>query len=120
MTRKELLEAEEWYKVQIVNARARLEKDDLYMEILHQCFLLGSRLDCNHHERRQRLWAYIQALRGLGIVPITSKKKYLWEHTGGIPYEGEIWECTNCGFEIIVPEDRDLPETCPECGNGGE
>ncbi len=39
-----------------------------------------------------------------------------WIHIDGRPYEGETWECSECGYEITLTEDRDLPEVCPECG----
>lgn len=43
----------------------------------------------------------------------------LWLHVDGKTYEGETWVCPNCGYEITLREDHDLPATCPECGNGG-
>lgn len=38
-------------------------------------------------------------------------------HIGpALPFCGEQWSCSACGAEFEIPEDHDLPDTCPECG----
>ncbi len=69
MTKKELLETKEWYKRQIEKDFARWGNNDLYLRITAQCITLADEACYNHHERGQRLWAYVQALRELGVIP---------------------------------------------------
>ncbi len=69
MTRKELLETKEWYKEQIKKRNEEWEEKDLCLRIASMTIALADETCYNHYERGQRLWAYVQALRELGVVP---------------------------------------------------
>lgn len=62
MTRKELLEIKEQYKVL---ARSCIESEAQYPQIVGVCHSLANEMCYNHHERGQRLWAFFQALKEL-------------------------------------------------------
>lgn len=36
-------------------------------------------------------------------------------HIGAHPHFGEVYKCSACGSEFEIPEDHDLPNTCPDC-----
>lgn len=68
MTRKKLLEAKEEYKEQIKKRCEVWDNNDLYLRIASMSIALADEMCYDHHERGQRLWAYVQALRELGVI----------------------------------------------------